>query len=531
MSQLAWRNPARMMDSASTVLPSGSGPVVVDSVVVQNHDRILFTQLSDPLKNNRIFKPNNIGVSVNWVLEKDGYDAVKAEFHGDPSDGEILYVREGAIHKDKIFAFRSESNTWDNILQGASDIVAIHRDNSQPPSTNISWNNFKLMDLANATLANDAINKGQLDAAIASVSMAADPNAIRKNNTNPPITDISWAGFRLINLGNGLVAGDAVNKSQLDLKADLSYVNSQNAAQDLVIAAKANTSYVDSQNAAQDAVIALKADKTYVDSQNAAQDAVIALKADKTYVDAQDTLKANITYVDSQNAAQDAVIALKADKTYVDFQNAAQDAQIAIRLRTDGGNQMAGDLKWSSDNLFDIGASGVNRPRSGYFGTSLVVGNSFTITSNSVAGDETSHLTIKSKPSSTAPYFFKVLPSDTTGRSERIRVGKIDLVYGEAGTGGFFDNDGFGIMNNVNGQPIAELTIGGGTIRFRGSDVLIHEGLRVIGFVNLSGGHMNLAPKTTAQRDAFGATAGAIVFNSTVGKHQGFDGTNWNDMY
>ena len=478
MSQLAWRNPARMMDSASTVLPSGSGPVVVDSVVVQNHDRILFTQLSDPLKNNRIFKPNNIGVSVNWVLEKDGYDAVKAEFHGDPSDGEILYVREGAIHKDKIFAFRSESNTWDNILQGASDIVAIHRDNSQPPSTNISWNNFKLMDLANATLANDAINKGQLDAAIASVSMAADPNAIRKNNTNPPITDISWAGFRLINLGNGLVAGDAVNKSQLDLKADLSYVNSQNAAQDLVIAAKANTSYVD-----------------------------------------------------SQNAAQDAVIALKADKTYVDFQNAAQDAQIAIRLRTDGGNQMAGDLKWSSDNLFDIGASGVNRPRSGYFGTSLVVGNSFTITSNSVAGDETSHLTIKSKPSSTAPYFFKVLPSDTTGRSERIRVGKIDLVYGEAGTGGFFDNDGFGIMNNVNGQPIAELTIGGGTIRFRGSDVLIHEGLRVIGFVNLSGGHMNLAPKTTAQRDAFGATAGAIVFNSTVGKHQGFDGTNWNDMY
>lgn len=40
--------------------------------------------------------------------------------------------------------------------------------------------------------------------------------------------------------------------------------------------------------ASNSSAIALKADKTYVDSENAAQDAVIAQKADKSYVDSQD---------------------------------------------------------------------------------------------------------------------------------------------------------------------------------------------------------------------------------------------------
>ena len=51
-----------------------------------------------------------------------------------------------------------------------------------------------------------------------------------------------------------------------------------------------------------------KADKSYVDSQNSAQNTVINAKADKTYVDSQDAKKADKTYVDSQDA-------LKADKS------------------------------------------------------------------------------------------------------------------------------------------------------------------------------------------------------------------------
>lgn len=36
---------------------------------------------------------------------------------------------------------------------------------------------------------------------------------------------------------------------------------------------------------------------------------------------------------------------------------------------------------------------------------------------------------------------------------------------------------------------------------------------------------------TTAERDALGAEAGMIVFNSTVAKHQGYDGTAWQNFY
>ena len=36
---------------------------------------------------------------------------------------------------------------------------------------------------------------------------------------------------------------------------------------------------------------------------------------------------------------------------------------------------------------------------------------------------------------------------------------------------------------------------------------------------------------TTAQRDAISAVAGLVVYNTTTNKHQGFNGTTWNDFY
>lgn len=76
-------------------------------------------------------------------------------------------------------------------------------------------------------------------------------------------------------------------------KADVTYVDSQNAAQDTIINQKADTTYVDSQNGAQDAVIATKASTAYVDGQNAAQDTVIATKASTTYVNSQNAIQDN----------------------------------------------------------------------------------------------------------------------------------------------------------------------------------------------------------------------------------------------
>ena len=36
---------------------------------------------------------------------------------------------------------------------------------------------------------------------------------------------------------------------------------------------------------------------------------------------------------------------------------------------------------------------------------------------------------------------------------------------------------------------------------------------------------------TTTQRDALTPTVGLIVFNTTVSKHQGWDGAAWNNLY
>ena len=36
---------------------------------------------------------------------------------------------------------------------------------------------------------------------------------------------------------------------------------------------------------------------------------------------------------------------------------------------------------------------------------------------------------------------------------------------------------------------------------------------------------------TTTQRDALTATAGMMIYNSTTSKHQGYDGSTWNDLY
>ena len=40
-----------------------------------------------------------------------------------------------------------------------------------------------------------------------------------------------------------------------------------------------------------------------------------------------------------------------------------------------------------------------------------------------------------------------------------------------------------------------------------------------------------MAGITTATRDGLTAVAGDIIYNNTTNKHQGYDGTNWNNLY
>ena len=46
-----------------------------------------------------------------------------------------------------------------------------------------------------------------------------------------------------------------------------------------------------------------------------------------------------------------------------------------------------------------------------------------------------------------------------------------------------------------------------------------------------SNGAILPASFTTTARDALTVSAGMIIFNTTVNKHQGYDGTNWNNLY
>ena len=53
-----------------------------------------------------------------------------------------------------------------------------------------------------------------------------------------------------------------------------------------------------------------------------------------------------------------------------------------------------------------------------------------------------------------------------------------------------------------------------------------------IGIINSTNIRVLLSPRlTTAGRDLLTAEAGMVIFNTTTNKHQGYDGTNWNDFY
>jgi hypothetical protein len=50
-----------------------------------------------------------------------------------------------------------------------------------------------------------------------------------------------------------------------------------------------------------------------------------------------------------------------------------------------------------------------------------------------------------------------------------------------------------------------------------------------VSVVNLS--VLPLTGITTAERNALQATAGMIIFNTSVSKHQGYNGSTWQDLY
>ncbi|RVU80722.1 hypothetical protein EOL70_30870, partial [Leucothrix sargassi] len=129
-------------------------------------------------------------------------------------------------------------------------------------------------------------------------------------------------------------------------KADKSYVDAQNRAQDSVIAGKANTSDVNAKNQSQDIAIQANTDK------NATQDSQIsALQANKADKTSLDQLQAQVNgikqvdvsglastaYVDAQNQLQNTAIAqAQSDAKTANDTNATQANQISALQQADG---------------------------------------------------------------------------------------------------------------------------------------------------------------------------------------------------
>lgn len=160
-----------VLDSSLTSLPTNS---IADGVTLAKGDKVLFTNLSDSTKNNRVYQLNN---QLIFELAKDGKNP-----NGDSTVGEVLYVKQG-----------SSSNqlwTFDGTLWNILDVDT----NSQDDLASISnitnaQSRRKYVDFING---NDVTGNGSLTSPYATVEKA-----------NISITDQSSSNTYFIYILNG----------------------------------------------------------------------------------------------------------------------------------------------------------------------------------------------------------------------------------------------------------------------------------------------------------------------------------------
>jgi hypothetical protein len=144
----------------------------------------------------------------------------------------------------------------------------------------IDMTSGKITNLANGTNANDAVNKSQLD--LKADTTYVDTNFLNKTTATTQIVNSNLnmnTTNKIINLANGSSSNDAVNKSQLDLKADTTYVDTnflnKTTATTQIVNSNLNMNTTNK-------IINLANGSTSNDAVNKSQ---LDLKADTTYVD------------------------------------------------------------------------------------------------------------------------------------------------------------------------------------------------------------------------------------------------------
>ena len=106
LTGLAWRPPVRVRDNVTTDFTTleGGTSITVDSIVLANDDRVLFTNEATASENDRVYIVAGVGSSVTLTVETDGQAGT-----GAPTDGDALIVQEGT-DADKTFVY--DGSNW-----------------------------------------------------------------------------------------------------------------------------------------------------------------------------------------------------------------------------------------------------------------------------------------------------------------------------------------------------------------------------------------------------------------------------------
>lgn len=91
------RPAVNVLDSISTTLPSGNN-IVIDGVTLRLGNRVLFTNLSDSSKNNKVYI---VTKSRNGNILKEVFDSTKSE----AQLGDSLFIKQGTVHSNKLLGF------------------------------------------------------------------------------------------------------------------------------------------------------------------------------------------------------------------------------------------------------------------------------------------------------------------------------------------------------------------------------------------------------------------------------------------
>jgi hypothetical protein len=198
----------------------------------------------------------------------------------------------------------------------------------------IDMTSGKITNLANGTNVNDAVNKSQLD--LKADTTYVDTNFLNKTTATTQIVNSNLnmnTTNKIINLANGSSSNDAVNKSQLDLKADTTYVDTnflnKTTATTQIVNSNLNMNTTNkiinlangssSNDAVNKSQLDLKADTTYVDTnflnKTTATTQIVNSNLDMNTTNKIINLANGSTSNDAVNKSQ---LDLKSDTTYLD---------------------------------------------------------------------------------------------------------------------------------------------------------------------------------------------------------------------